>query len=107
MKVEFETEGMWPIGKVLMSCGHYELCLEDIPNAKTVVVTEDVLPQVPILKENERAILVVGHEGVPEWKVRDTSAKTAAMTSGGFSLATLIAVVMIVKKIIKEWEKKS
>lgn len=105
-RVVFESDGMWPIGKILTTCGHYEVCLEDPPKIKQVVVKEDVLPEIPKLKENQRAVLVVGQEGIPEWRIRDLSAKSAAVTSGWFSLGTIIAVIVIVKKILKKWEEE-
>lgn len=102
--VQFETEGMWPIGKVLVTCGHYELCLEDKPVAKTIRIKEDILPAIPKLQKNQRAILAVDANGVPSWMVQNVTAKTAVMASSW--LAIIIAVIFSVKRLIKKWKEE-
>lgn len=43
--LEFETDGMWPLGKMVVTCGHYELCFQDIP--QPTITKQTIIQELP------------------------------------------------------------
>lgn len=95
-RIEFEVDGPWPEGKMLVSCGNHGICFEDKPKS---------LPAIPKVEEGQRVVLVA-KDGQPAWKVRDQTVRNSMVASGGVSLTTVIATILAFRKFEKWWRER-